>query len=90
MSGLLDPLKLTYRSNKMTDGLNLDGFTANRKPAGVTPWPAASQSPASGGSFGAGLGWPSAQDMSTQGNAGLNQEGSSAAGESASDYSENM
>ncbi len=22
----------------MTDGLNLDGFTANRKPAGVTPW----------------------------------------------------
>ena len=74
----------------MTDGLNLDGFTANRKPAGTTPWPAASQSPASGGSFGAGLGWPSAQDVSSQGNAGLNQEGSSAAGESASDASERM
>ena len=74
----------------MTDGLNLDGFTANRKPAGTTPWPAASQSPASGGSFGAGLGWASAQDMSTQGNAGLNQEGSSAAGESSNDASERM
>lgn len=74
----------------MTDGLNLDGFTANRKPAGTTPWDAQSQSPASGGSFGAGLSWPSAQDKSAQGNAGLNQEGSSAAAESANDASENM
>jgi hypothetical protein len=74
----------------MTDGLNLDGFTANRHPAGTTPWPAASQSPASGGDFGAGLGWPAAQDVSSQGNAGLNQEGSSSAGESANDASERM
>ena len=74
----------------MTDGINLDGFTANRHPAGTTPWNAESQAPASGGDFGAGLSWPSAKDVSTQGNAGLNQEGSSAAGESSSDYSENM
>ena len=60
----------------MTDGLNLDGFSANRKPAGTTPWPAASQSPASGGDFGAGLSWPAANDVSTQGNAGFNAEGS--------------
>jgi len=55
----------------MTDGINLDGFTANRKPAGTTPWNAESQAPASGGDFGAGLSWPAAQDKSSQGNAGL-------------------
>lgn len=59
----------------MADGINLDGFTAP-KINPTSPWPAASQSPASGGSFGAGLSWPAAQDMSTQGNAGFNAEGS--------------
>ena len=59
----------------MSEGQNLDGFN-NTKPAGTTPWPAASQSPASGGDFGAGLSWPSANDVSTQGNAGFNAEGS--------------
>ena len=59
----------------MSDGKNLTGFNETR-PAGVTPWNAQSQSPASGGDFGAGLSWPSAQDVSTQGNAGFNAEGS--------------
>ncbi len=59
----------------MSDGKNLDGFTANRKPAGATPWNAQSQSPASGGDFGAGLSWPAAQDKSAQDGAGLNNGG---------------
>jgi hypothetical protein len=53
---------------------NLDGFN-NTKPAGTTPWPAASQSPASGGDFGAGLSWPAAEDKSTQDGSGLGQGG---------------
>lgn len=53
---------------------NLDGFN-NTKPAGTTPWPAASQSPASGGDLGAGLSWPAAEDKSTQGNTGVGQNG---------------
>lgn len=67
MSGFLGPLKLTYRSNKMTDGLNLDGFN-NTKPAGTTPWAAASQSPANGS-------FPAASDKSTQDSAGVGQGG---------------
>jgi len=53
----------------MTDGINLDGFTANRQSgasnsinAGYAPNPASA--------------FPAA-DMSAQGNAGLGQEGSS-------------
>ena len=53
---------------------NLDGFN-NTKPAGTTPWPAASQSPASGGDFGAGLSWPSAEDKSSQDGAGVGNGG---------------
>jgi hypothetical protein len=68
----------------MTDGINLDGFTANRHPAGTNSInETGTWSPATGS-------FPAAQDMSTQGNAGLNAEGSSAAGESANDASENM
>ena len=68
----------------MTDGLNLDGFTANRKPAGTNGInESGTWSPATGS-------FPAAQDMSTQGNAGLNAEGSSSANESANDASENM
>ena len=55
----------------MTDGLNLDGFTANRKPAGTNEINASGAYSPATGSF------PAAQDMSTQGNAGLNVEGSS-------------
>ena len=56
----------------MTDGINLDGFTANRHPAGTNSInETGTWSPATGS-------FPAAQDMSAQGNAGLNQEGSSA------------
>lgn len=56
----------------MTDGINLDGFTANRHPAGTNSINASgSYSPATGS-------FPAASDVSAQGNAGLNQEGSSA------------
>jgi hypothetical protein len=58
----------------MSDGKNLTGFNET-KPAGTTPWAAQSQSPASGGSFGAGLSWPAAQDKSAQDGAGLNNGG---------------
>jgi hypothetical protein len=54
----------------MTDGLNLDGFTANRKPAGTNGINASGAYSPATGSF------PAAQDKSSQGNAGLNQEGS--------------
>jgi hypothetical protein len=55
----------------MSDGLNLDGFTANRKPAGTNSINASgSYSPATGS-------FPAAKDMSSQGNVGLNGEGSS-------------
>jgi hypothetical protein len=53
----------------MTDGLNLDGFTANRKPAGQNTIDA-------GYAANPNSAFP-ASDVSTQGNAGLNQEGSS-------------
>jgi hypothetical protein len=56
----------------MSDGLNLDGFTANRKPAGTNGINASGAYSPATGSF------PTAKDMSSQGNAGLNQEGSSA------------
>lgn len=56
----------------MTDGINLDGFTANRREAGTNGINASgSWSPATGS-------FPAASDVSAQGNAGLNQEGSSA------------
>jgi hypothetical protein len=51
----------------MSDGLNLDGFN-NTKPAGTTPWNAASQSPATGS-------MPAASDKSTQDGSGLGQGG---------------
>jgi hypothetical protein len=53
---------------------NLNGFNST-KPAGTTPWPAASQSPASGGDFGAGLSWPAAEDKSSQDGSGLGNGG---------------
>lgn len=56
----------------MTDGINLDGFSANRHPAGTNDINASGEYSPATGSF------PAAQDMSSQGNAGFNQEGSSA------------
>lgn len=53
----------------MTDGINLDGFTANRQPAGTNSINA-HYSDNTGSAF-------AASDVSAQGNAGLNQEGSS-------------
>ena len=53
----------------MTDGINLDGFTANRREAG-TNGINAHYSDNTGSAF-------SASDVSSQGNAGLNREGSS-------------
>jgi len=55
----------------MTDGINLDGFSANRNPAGTNDINASGDYSPATGSF------PAAQDMSSQGNAGLNGEGSS-------------
>lgn len=49
----------------MTDGLNLDGFTANRKPAGTNDINASGDYSPATGSF------PAAQDKSSQGEAGL-------------------
>lgn len=66
----------------MTDGLNLDGFTAP-KVNDASPWGTVSYTDAPASAF-------PAKDMSTQGNAGLNAEGSSSANESANDASENM
>lgn len=59
----------------MTNGINTDGFSSNRRPAGQTPWNAESTAPASGGSFGAGLSWPAASDKSSQDGAGLGNGG---------------
>jgi len=56
----------------MTDGTNLDGFSANRNPAGTNDINSSGDYSPATGSF------PAAQDMSSQGNAGLNEEGSSA------------
>lgn len=58
----------------MSDGKNLTGFNET-KPAGTTPWNAQSQSPASGGSFGAGLSWPAAEDKSSQDGSGVGNGG---------------
>jgi hypothetical protein len=49
----------------MTDGLNLDGFTANRKPAGTNDINASGDYSPATGSF------PAAQDKSSQGPAGV-------------------
>jgi hypothetical protein len=53
----------------MTDGINLDGFTANRSAAGTNNINA-HYSDNTGSAF-------AASDKSSQGNAGLNGEGSS-------------
>jgi len=55
----------------MTDGINLDGFSANRNPAGTNSIDASGAYSPADGSF------PAASDVSAQGNAGLNREGSS-------------
>ena len=70
----------------MTDGINLDGFAANRHPAGTNDINASAEYSPATGSF------PAAQDVSTQGNAGFNAEGSyDTAGETnAYPESENM
>ena len=66
----------------MTDGINLTGFTDSKiNPS--SPWATESYTEAPKAAF-------AAKDMSTQGNAGFNAEGSSAAAESANDASENM
>jgi len=66
----------------MTDGINTTGFT-DPKINPSSSWATESYTEAPASAF-------PAKDMSTQGNAGLNQEGSSAAGESAGDYSESL
>jgi hypothetical protein len=53
----------------MADGINLDGFTAP-KINPTSPWGTESYTEAPAAAF-------AASDMSAQGNAGLNQEGSS-------------
>jgi hypothetical protein len=55
----------------MTDGINLTGF-AETNPAGTNDINASGDYSPATGSF------PAAQDKSSQGNAGLNEEGSSA------------
>lgn len=70
MDGFLEPSKLkTYRRNKMTDGINLDGFTANRREAGTNGINASGQYSPATGSF------PAAQDKSTQDGAGVGNGG---------------
>lgn len=53
----------------MTDGLNLDGFTANRHPAGTNSINASGEYSPATGSF------PAAQDKSTQDGAGVGNNG---------------
>ena len=53
----------------MTDGINLDGFTANRKEAGTNDINVTGTWSPATGSF------PAAADKSTQGNAGLGNNG---------------
>lgn len=68
IDGLLDPSKYKpYRSNKMSDGLNLTGFN-DTKPATTTSWPTESytEAPASA---------PSATDKSSQDGSGLGNGG---------------
>ena len=65
----------------MAEGINMtDGFTG-AKINPTSPWGTESYTEAPAAAF-------AASDMSSQGNAGFNQEGSSAAGESSSDASE--
>jgi len=66
----------------MTNGINTDGFSQT-KPVGSSPWGTESYTEAPAAAF-------PASDMSSQGNAGLNQEGAIGAMESASDYSEGL
>ncbi len=66
----------------MTDGINLTGFT-DPKISPSSPWGTESYTEAPAAAF-------PASDMSSQGNAGLNQEGAIGAMESASDYSEGL
>jgi hypothetical protein len=69
----------------MTDGINLDGFSANRNPAGTNDINASGDYSPATGSF------PAASDVSAQGNAGLNREGSSESLPlSGPDYSDTM
>jgi hypothetical protein len=53
----------------MTDGINLDGFTANRKPAGTNDIDATGDYSPATGSF------PPAKDVSSQDGAGLGNNG---------------
>jgi hypothetical protein len=66
----------------MTDGINTTGFT-DPKISPSSPWGTESYTEAPAAAF-------PASDMSSQGNAGLNQEGAIGAMESASDYSEGL
>jgi len=68
----------------MTDGINLDGFSANLNPAGTNDINESGDYSPATGSF------PAAQDMSSQGNAGLNEEGSSDTGTDAPGVTEGM
>jgi hypothetical protein len=69
----------------MTDGINLDGFSANLNPAGTNDINASGDYSPATGSF------PAAQDKSSQGDAGLNGEGSSGSLPiSGADESDNM
>ncbi|MCX7264047.1 MAG: hypothetical protein NT035_01315 [Burkholderiales bacterium] len=69
----------------MTDGINMDGFSANRNPAGTNDINASGAYSPADGSF------PAASDVSAQGNAGLNREGSSESLPlSGPDYSDTM
>jgi hypothetical protein len=53
----------------MSDGLNLDGFTANRKPAGTNSINASGEYSPATGSF------PAASDKSSQDGSGLGNNG---------------
>ena len=66
----------------MADGKDLNGFTSP-KVNDAPVWNGVQYASAPGAAF-------PATDMSAQGNAGLNREGSSAAGESANDVSERI
>ena len=66
--------------SEISNGINLEGF-GNTMPAGKNNIDA-KYSPASGGSF------PAAKDMSAQGKAGLNREGSTQGTQSGADSSD--
>jgi len=68
MDGFLEPSKLTtYRRNKMTNGINTDGFSATGEQSGSNTIDA-KYSPNTGSAF-------PAQDKSAQDGAGLNNGG---------------